>query len=159
MQRLYVLTWEKEKVAYEAIYNRFQTYRMAGNLREIENLRIHCENQIKDEIRQALTEEFKEKPEEIARVMKPILDADPLLLVDIPIKSVSTSIGTEHIWFISEDATEMKGAFFSAPQALDDAPFDKAVGKIRVFVPPELTSLLLRHLPDHHARITEILRS
>ena len=43
-----------------------------------------------------------------------------------------------------------------AAVASHQTPFDKAVGKIRVFVPPDLIDLLLSCIPEHND-ITQIL--
>ena len=151
--RVYVLTWAKEKPTYERIYSRFREYRLDGNLDGIEKWRKKCENRIREKVLEELPNVFRGQPERMAQIEQRISSADPLILIDVPVKGVSRSIAAESIWYIPEG--RMEGQLVSDPVPLDEEPFDKAVGKIRLFGPADIRGALLRSLSGHHAVITE----
>jgi hypothetical protein len=163
-KRLYVLTYSKEKEAYDRIYERFRTYRLEGKLNEIEGLRVGCERLVRGKALGQLDEKLKDRSAEaVAKIRSDIELADPLILVDIPVKAVSPSIEKESIYYVPESIRESESRredghqFLSTPVALTQTPFDKEVGKIRVFAPGVLKDVLLLCIPDHHEVITEFL--
>jgi hypothetical protein len=164
-KRLYVLTSSREKHAYDQIYGRFHTYRLEGNLSKIEQLRKSCEDVLRTTVLEKVEEnEMRHRPGvDWSAVKEQIASADPLILLDVPVKAVSRSIEKESIYFMPEDIIEMgsqragREHLMASPAALEEAPFDKEVGKIRLFAPPDLKDVLLQSIPEHHETITECL--
>jgi HD superfamily phosphohydrolase len=162
-KRLYVLTYSREREAYDAIYNRFHTFRLAENLREIEHLRKNCEDLVESHVLESIDKQLQDQPSaELTDIRNQIVAADPLILLDVPVKVMSRSIERESIYYISEDIGGLtsrpdgESHLFATPASLDQTPFDRAVGKIRLFAPPGLKDALLRFIPEHET-ITEFL--
>lgn len=163
-KRLYVLTFSRAEVAYNQIYDRFRTYRLEGKLNEIERLRKECENRVKENVLGELDKVFGEgAAEAMGDIRSRIETADPLILLDVPVKAVSPSIEKEAIYYMPEQISgsgrrrEDGRRFFATPVELEQTPFDKDVGKIRLFSPPDLKDVLLDCIPDHHEKLTEFL--
>jgi hypothetical protein len=162
-KRLYVLTHSKEQQAFDAIYQRFYQYRLDGKLKELEDWRVDCERAIRDKVLAALSDTLKGRSSEDAREIElRIKSADPLILIDVPVKAVTRSIESESIWYIPEDIGGVKpqnavNQLAIRPVALQQTPFDKAVGKIRLFSPPDLKDIMLSCITEHHDEITKIL--
>lgn len=164
-KRVYVLTYQREKTEYDRIYDRFHTYRLEGNLREIERLREACEHLVREQVLENADKKLIHLPNAVVAEFKDqVASADPLILLDVPVKAVSRTIERESIYFMPEDIADlqdhragMRRIFATTPIPLQEPPFDKAVGKIRLFAPPALKDGLLRCIPDHHEKFTEIL--
>lgn len=163
-KRIYALTYSREQSEYDQIYNRFHTYRMEERLADIEKLRKKCEDLVKERV--------LDKPDgmlagrstlEAEKIRSRIETADPLILLDIPIKAISRGIQKEPIYFMPEDTTglgihaESIYRFSAAPAEVEQAPFDKDVGKIRLFSPPDLKDVLLSCIANHHEELTDYL--
>jgi HD superfamily phosphohydrolase len=162
-KRVYVLTHSRETEAYNRIYGRFHTYRFEGKLKELEELRCNYECQIRNEVRAALETQRAVWGSRVQDIQDRIEQADPLILLDVPIKAVSPSIAKEAIHYMAERISGSESAereFFASPVALEQVSFDKDVGKIRLFIPPEITDAILSifsQMADHHSSLTQIL--
>jgi HD superfamily phosphohydrolase len=165
-KRLYVLTFSKgpeEGTAFNHIYNRFYQYRLDEKLQEMEDWRKQCENVIREKVLGNLHGALKGRAnEEVTEIEKRITLADPLILLDVPVKAVSRGIEAESIWYVPEDiggvkSRERENQLAMMPVALEQTPFDKAIGKIRMFSPPDLKDVLLSCIPEDHKEIARIL--
>lgn len=81
--------------------------------------------------------------------------AQPLILVDIPIKSTRRGgRGSDGVRYLTEDSSGVHSGQFgtfvprfeTARVVLDDEQFDKRVGKVRVFAHPEYRDLIVAYL-------------
>lgn len=159
-KRVYALTWSREAEMYNQIYERFHTYRLDGMLNEIEAMRNNCETLVRAQLLSILDKELLKQPnDELKELRGRFETAEPLILLDVPVKAVSRGVEHDSIYYSQEEAGKAHDTpqLFVHPIALEQTPFDKEVGKIRIFAPPELAEDLVRLMPDHHETISGFL--
>ena len=143
---------DEEEAWYQQIYSEFKRERR-NDLRALEDDRIRWEGEFVDKIKTTLQGSpdllsGKEGPDQVARSMR---ETAPILLVDVPVKSLEEKATPEVIWYLPEELTGTHArqlgplpAIDSVTVDLSDREFDLRVGKIRVLVAPEWIAIAAR---------------
>ena len=102
-KRLYVLTHSKEKVAYDdlrPVSYSFDWREICGKL----SAKGNAEGRIRAHVQEKLEKEHTKGIGGLSDQIKTRLGtADPLILLDIPVKALSRSIESESIYYMPED--------------------------------------------------------
>lgn len=149
-QRVAVLSGSRP--ASEGIYRQlYENHRASlgqGDLRTIETRRAHWERAIVGKVREHF-EAVGEKDDKIQERLEELEGVQPLVLVDIPVKSARKQKESEEIWYLPEDVGGLHSVrpaltreFRSAKVGRSNRAFDQEVGKIRVFVHPSWSNLV-----------------
>lgn len=161
--RYVVISHDKDSQVYDSIYQECRTYRLAGKHSELESRRQAWEDSIKSRAYENIEQSGmptleKERAETLIRA------ADPLILVDVPIKALSRPSGERlpdgaGLLYLPEShegsrnlETQAFPRFERAQVLLEQEQFDKSVGKIRVLVAPEVKELLTSLVSEEAAR-------
>ena len=163
-RRLAVLSGVRKRAKYQSIYNRFRHYRLEENFKALEDQRQGWENQIIDVVSDSLGEKPHLVPmgyskDQIVAELKSVV---PLILVDVPVKSVSHSSEPTKLHYLMEDFAGVHSrasAFFPDFDEilvdLEESSFDIDVGKIRVLAHPKWRDFLDRCVKE--TKIFDIL--
>ena len=144
--------------AYEAIYGRLRAYRNNNQFDMIEEWRSRAEVSLANELMRGMDAaeitHYKKGDEvlELDKLEQQLATCVPLLLFDVPIKGISGVSTSDRIWYLPEDIAGVHNelpwfpSFAHEDLSYDQSPFDRRVGKIRVFVHPEWSDLVARYL-------------
>ena len=142
----------EEEVWYQQIYNEFKRKRH-NDLRALEDDRIRWENEFIEKIKTILQDSpdllpTNKNPDQIANSMRA---SAPILLVDVPVKSIDERAAPEVIWYLPEELTGIHARQLgplpkieSVTVDLSDKEFDFRVGKIRVLISPDWITIASR---------------
>lgn len=159
-KRTVVLSADRWPGQFSALYERFRTYRLDEKHEEIENLRSTWEHAILEEVASKHGVIAKACAERYGPDSDPDAVLEPLVLVDVPVKALSRVDRGTGLWFLPEDTAGIHSRVGSLPEftasesPADESSFDREVGKIRVFVRPDV-GMPLAALDER--RIVEIL--
>jgi HD superfamily phosphohydrolase len=144
--------YDQEEAWYQQIYSEFKRKRR-NNLRALEDDRIRWEREFIEKIRTTLQGSpdllpTQKDPDQIASEMSA---SAPVLLVDVPVKSLDERSAPEVIWYLPEELTGIHArqlgplpSIESVTVDLSDREFDLRVGKIRVLIAPEWLNIAAR---------------
>jgi hypothetical protein len=142
----------EEEGWYQQIYSEFKRKRRS-ELGELEKDRRRWEGEFIERIKTTLKGSpdllpAQKDPEQIADLMRATA---PVLLVDVPVKSLDERAAPEVIWYLPEELTGTHArqlgplpAIENVTVDLSDRDFDLRVGKIRVLVAPEWLTIAAR---------------
>lgn len=142
----------EEETRYQQIYNEFKRKRR-NDIKALEDDRIRWEREFIDRIKTTLEASTDllpagTNPDQIACSMR---ETAPVLLVDVPVKSLDEKAAPEVIWYLPEELTGIHArqlgplpSIENVMVDLSDREFDLRVGKIRVLVAPEWVSIVAR---------------
>jgi len=137
---------------YEEVYDQFRAYRLGGDNERIEQVRSTWESKII----QVIGHQLRDDPARIPAghtaedIVQTLTQLDPFILVDIPVKAISTAEPDEQkaLRYLAEDVVGVHSRklpaaldFSFSGVSLDDKEFDKEVGKIRVLAHPDWRDL------------------
>jgi HD superfamily phosphohydrolase/tRNA A-37 threonylcarbamoyl transferase component Bud32 len=148
-----VISKNREEQIFEGIYSRYRTFRLEGNISQLEEMRKNWENEIKNKIKENLQKKNNTGPIDF------IENCDPLIIVDVPLKSTSRNERDVDILYLPEEHNQ-KGKIskimfpkYSATQTiLGEKDFDEQVGKIRVFVDSKARSIMEQSIEQNEVR-------
>jgi len=145
-QRVAVLSHARSVGKYDAAYERFRSSRLSEDHSRIEAERLRVEQAMVDLIRSRIG---------AADWVDRAAAADPLVLIDVPVKSTRAVEKDDVLWYLPEDVAGVHlrrvtlfPRFARAEAVVGQARFDKEVGKIRVLVHPDWREPLVRTLPE-----------
>jgi hypothetical protein len=157
-RRIAVMSHSRERAIYEGLYGAFSTYRHDGKLGDIEEQRRRCQQGILAMLAEKLGVTAARELE------TRMVDDEPIVLLDIPLKALKRQWEKRPLWFVPEDSSGVHGRTVGSIPILGGADadvegqeFDKEVGKIRVFAHPEWHDLIAKNLSD--ADILQVFRS
>lgn len=149
-----VISKSREKDKFSEIYQRFRTQRLDGNIKAIEDMREKWETAIKRSIKEAL-----ERAKEPGKLVNSVVTCEPLLLVDVPLKATSRGESDVDLLYLPEEHIQrgysvhmMYPKYTSTPTILGEKSFDEQVGKIRVFIDPDLKDVMERAIGQGDVR-------
>ncbi len=154
---------DEEQRLHKDIYDQFRNYRLDGDLEKIEKLRRVWETNLIKKLHAKLP---SDSPESSRLMMEELEGVQPLILVDIPIKSTRRGGGgSDGLRYLTEESANVHSAQFASPVprfgtwrvALDDEQLDKRVDKIRIFAHPGYSDFIVDHLG--RSEIISALRS
>lgn len=145
-QRIAVLSGARSgsEGLYRQLYEDHRAFIGRGALDTIESMRVEWEQRILDAVCQS-----GKVTEVVCKQLVELSANQPLVLVDIPIKSARKTREAEEIWYLPEDIGGLHSArpalpreFHSASAGRSSRSFDQEVGKIRVLVHPEASAIV-----------------
>lgn len=163
-RRLAVLSGVRKPAKYQAIYGLFRHYRVAEDYKAIEDQRQQWENEIVNLVSERLDEKTYLLPSGRTKdqILVEMRSAAPLILVDIPVKSISHSTEPTKLYYLMEDYAGVhsrESGYFPDFDELvidvDESKFDIDVGKIRVLAHPQWRDFLDRCVKE--TKIFDIL--
>ncbi len=163
-KRLAVLSRFRRPLDYDNLYMMFWTYRMKENFILIERQRQEWENKIMQDVEKNLKKNNSLIPRgyTVKTLLEHLRKDQPLILVDIPIRSTFKQSEEEVIRYLPEDIIgfneQIAGIYPRFQEVrvyLGEETFDKTVGKIRVFVNPKWSEFIKNCITDK--RVMDII--
>lgn len=153
-QRVAVLSGARKESEglYRQLYEDHRAFLGRGDLDTIERLRLEWEKKVITGVQSAIERQACSSAGVIDKLTA-AAELQPIVLVDIPVKSARKVRETEEIWFLPEDIGGLHSArsdllreFRSRSAGRENRTFDQEVGKIRVLVHPEWSGVISRCL-------------
>lgn len=153
-RRIVVSSHSREPDRYEEIHSHFRTFRSHGYIEEIEAIRQNCERVVVQMVEHKISDNSIAipRPHSKESLITQLEATDPLVLIDVPIKESSPTPEQSAIWYLPEDYHPVSLAHGSLPRFKEEPAtmrgtrFDLEVGKVRVFVHPKWSDLVVRSL-------------
>jgi HD superfamily phosphohydrolase/tRNA A-37 threonylcarbamoyl transferase component Bud32 len=157
-RRLAVVSAGRDEAVYSAIYDRFRACRLANDVTSIERMRRRWQDQILDYALDRASSDLSLLPRSLGSIdalEDALRRSNPVILVDVPIKTTRRLTRVEVLRYLPEDYS---GIHFREPMLLprfagskldlEQVRFDREVGKIRVFSHPAWRDFLVKCVPE-----------
>lgn len=153
-QRVAVLSGARKNSEglYRKLYEDHRTFLGRRDLQTIGRLREQWEARLISEVRSRAASDTSLN-EATVDLLEAAAEEEPIVLVDIPVKSARKVRETEEIWFLPEDIgglhahrPDLRREFRARSVGRENRTFDQEVGKIRVLIHPKWSNLVCRCL-------------